>query len=608
MSFRREIFATIGGFRVGMGRIGKRPVGCEETELCIRAKQQWPMRTILYNPAAQVFHRVPAERSCWRYFRQRCFAEGISKAQVTQHVGSNDGLASERAYLLQALPMGIGTGIADSLRGQRAGILRAVAIIFGLCLTTLGYLIGKAQQRSNQFGPSSAQTSVVEPSAPNFTPALVLQVELSQALPAVTAIEPTSQRRYQRALTLVRLHSKPLGVVEIPLKPNGLGAEEYARHIWYALGPAINQHLEQDGLPTIHALTATGLPQANEPACQHECSVHTAQAPKVSVVIATRNRTASLAITLDSLLASTYRNFEIIVVDNAPSDNATADLIQQKYSQHPQVRYVREDRPGLAVAHNRGLQKINAPLVAFTDDDVIVDRHWLAEIVKNLQSDPQIGCVTGMIAPAEIETPAQGWIEQFGFSKGFTRRIFDLHSHRPNNPLHPYAAGTFGSGANMAFRASALYAIGGFDPALGAGSTALGGDDLESFFQIIVKGYKLVYEPAALVHHWHRRDYAGLRRQAYGYGVGLTAYLTKTLVDNPLRVFDFVRKAPYGLRFALKLRSANHLPKQSDYPSELTRLERRGMLYGPIAYLRSRSRLRLHDKNLFFTPDQLHVT
>jgi GT2 family glycosyltransferase len=370
----------------------------------------------------------------------------------------------------------------------------------------------------------------------------------------------------------------------------------------------INQHLAQDGLAPIQTLSAAGIPHSTTPACQYARIQLTAQAPKISVVIATRNRTASLALTLDSLLASTYGNFEIVVVDNAPSDHATADLIQQTYSQHPQVRYVREEQPGLALAHNRGLQEINAPLVAFTDDDVLVDCHWLAEIVKNMQSDPQIGCVTGMIAPAEIETPAQGWIEQFGFSKGFTRRVFDLHSHRPNNPLHPYAAGAFGSGANMAFRTSALYAIGGFDPALGAGSTALGGDDLESFFQIIVKGYKLVYEPAALVHHWHRRDYAGLRRQAYGYGVGLTAYLTKTLVDNPLRLFDFLRKVPYGLRFALKLRSATHLPKQSDYPQELTKLERRGMLYGPIAYLRSRSQLRFAKKHWLLVPDRVRIT
>ena len=55
-----------------------------------------------------------------------------------------------------------------------------------------------------------------------------------------------------------------------------------------------------------------------------------------------------------------------------------------------------------------------------------------------------VGCVTGMILPAELQTPAQGWIEQYGgFSKGFRRRIFDLNEYRPENPLHPYTRRRF---------------------------------------------------------------------------------------------------------------------------------------------------------------------
>jgi GT2 family glycosyltransferase len=356
--------------------------------------------------------------------------------------------------------------------------------------------------------------------------------------------------------------------------------------------------LQQDGLPPAPTLTAAGLATPSQPRCEAQRAAVLAAAPFVSVVIATHNRTESLRATLHSLLALEYPHYNIIVVDNAPSNNATAQMIRQEFAHEARIRYIYEAQAGLAVAHNRGLQEVTAPIVAFTDDDVLVDRHWLTEIVRSFRSAERVGCVTGMIIPAELETPAQGWIEQFGFSKGFEQRIFDMEEHRPPSPLHPYTAGAFGSGANMAFDTQILHAVGGFDPALGAGSLAMGGDDLASFFQIVASGYRLIYQPAAFVRHWHRRDYAGLRRQAYGYGVGLTAYLTKTLVDRPTRLLDFARHAPRGLQYAFKLRSPQSVPDPHGYPRELTTLEHQGMLYGPIAYLRSRHKVRRTDQRV----------
>lgn len=143
MSFRREVFEAVGGFRSGIGRIGTRPVGCEETELCIRLRQHAPDQTLLYEPAAQVDHRVPAIRGRWAYFRSRCYAEGLSKALVARLVGANDGLASERTYTLRTLPQGVLRGVIDTVRqGNAAGIARAAAIIAGLATTTAGYAVG----------------------------------------------------------------------------------------------------------------------------------------------------------------------------------------------------------------------------------------------------------------------------------------------------------------------------------------------------------------------------------------------------------------------------------------------------------------------------------
>jgi glycosyltransferase involved in cell wall biosynthesis len=143
MSFRRDVFETVGGFRDGLGRVGSRPLGCEETELCIRARQRWPDGRFIYEPRAWVYHRVPLHRSTWGYFRSRCYAEGLSKALVSRTVGSKDGLASEAYYTVRTLPAGCLRGLADTVRyGDATGLARAGAIVAGLGFTTAGYLNG----------------------------------------------------------------------------------------------------------------------------------------------------------------------------------------------------------------------------------------------------------------------------------------------------------------------------------------------------------------------------------------------------------------------------------------------------------------------------------
>jgi len=145
MSFRRHVFAAIGGFRDGIGRVGARPVGCEETELCIRLRQRWPDAALLYDPSARVYHYVPPERARWRYFHARCYGEGISKAAVARLVGGRDGLASERSYVLRTLPAGLACGIRRAI-DDPAALARAGVIAAGLAITAAGYLAGTASE------------------------------------------------------------------------------------------------------------------------------------------------------------------------------------------------------------------------------------------------------------------------------------------------------------------------------------------------------------------------------------------------------------------------------------------------------------------------------
>jgi glycosyltransferase involved in cell wall biosynthesis len=438
--------------------------------------------------------------------------------------------------------------------------------------------------------------------APDFVPARIIEIEVSQPLPAVSAFNEKTGQCYRRALCLVRLHSQPLGLVELPLDERGVSAEECAAHIWRALSEEINAHLLQDGLVAVRELGVQGLFCATVPACLEEREQFLTHVPFVSVIVPTRDRPQQIRLCLQSLLTQAYSRYEIIVVDNAPQTNATADFIRQTYGDVPQVRYIREDRPGRCLALNKGMMAASGEILAFTDDDVIIDRYWLLELVRGFSRAEDVACVTGLVLPLELETPAQGWLEEFGgYSKGFTRSIFDMGEHHPQTPLYPYTTGRLGTGANMSFKAAFLRSVGGFDVALGAGSLAQGAEDLAAFFQVVTGGYQLVYEPAALLYHPHRRDYAALRKYMYCCGVGLTAYLAKILLDRPRLLLDLVPRLSYGLFFTLSPRSPKNCRKSAQYPKELSVLELQGMLYGPLAYMRSRWRMRHVHKLLALT-------
>jgi glycosyltransferase involved in cell wall biosynthesis len=143
MAFRRSTLLALEGFREGVGRVGARPLGDEETELGIALHARWPHARIVHVPAARVRHWVPAERASWRYLRSRCWAEGRSKALLTQHVGAPDALASERRYATRVLPAGVWRGVSDGLRGDRCGFARAASIVLALSTTALGYAAGR---------------------------------------------------------------------------------------------------------------------------------------------------------------------------------------------------------------------------------------------------------------------------------------------------------------------------------------------------------------------------------------------------------------------------------------------------------------------------------
>jgi GT2 family glycosyltransferase len=159
MSFHRQPLVELGGFREGMGGLETGPIGCEETELCIRARQRWPDRVTLYVPDAHVRHTVSPERTSLPYFLSRCHAEGRSKAVVASLVGRMDGLETERKYVRRTLAAGIVRGLWGALR-QRSGFGRPLAILLGLAATTAGYASGRLRGADGDARRLREQTSI----------------------------------------------------------------------------------------------------------------------------------------------------------------------------------------------------------------------------------------------------------------------------------------------------------------------------------------------------------------------------------------------------------------------------------------------------------------
>ncbi|WP_082599867.1 glycosyltransferase family 2 protein [Nocardioides sp. Soil777] len=544
MAFRADVFAGGEGFSLVVGRVGASATGCEETELCIRLRQHRPDASILFEPRAVVHHRVTPARERFAYFARRTFAEGRSKAAVARLVGARDALSTERSYVARTLPAGVGRGLVSTCwRGDLSGAARAGAISIGFLLTATGYGLGRVGGLAR---PASASEDG------DFVPIRLVQLELTDPSP------PAAAPGYRRARVLVRSEGRPVGTTDVPLDEG-------------RVGPVAEARIREDfGSSTPRPSPTVASPRAI--------------APGVSVVVATHDRPRELQRCLDSLLATHYPCLQVIVVDNAPSSSVTRDMVQHDY---PTVTYVHEDVAGLARAHNRGLQHVAAPVVAFTDDDVVVDPSWVRSLAAQFSSD-RVGCVTGLIWPAELETPGQAMIEAHGgFGKGFATRTFDLDGSRPDDPLFPYTAGALGSGANMAFRTDVLRELGGFDPALGAGSRGRGGDDLAAFLDVIEAGYSLVYEPAAIVHHHHRREAGDARTQALNYGIGLGAYLTRAVSRRPSSAIDFLRLAPRAVVHLVASSSAGDPGLGADRVRRLLPWQLLGLVRGPFVYARS---------------------
>jgi GT2 family glycosyltransferase len=342
----------------------------------------------------------------------------------------------------------------------------------------------------------------------------------SLASPVGDAIALTGSDGYSLARLLVRDGRAVLGFVELPVV-----------HL-----PEIGGSIAVDDL----LAKVKSLPEAG-------ATVDPIHTPTVTVVICTRDRADQLRGALTSVLAIDYPAFDVVVVDNAGSTDATRDLVVDEFAD-PRVRIIREPIPGLSRARNTGLLAATGEIVAYTDDDVVVDSHWLRALVAGFSRGEDVACVTGLVPSGELRTPVQRYFDdRVSWSANLVVREFRLAEPPADLPTFPFSVGEYGTGANFALRRSVLLALGGFDTAFGVGTRTGGGEDLDIFTRVLFAGSALVVEPSALVWHRHRADLGALRSQAVGYGTGLGAWLTKVAL-NPDMLKVAIRRAPSAVR------------------------------------------------------------
>jgi O-antigen biosynthesis protein len=378
---------------------------------------------------------------------------------------------------------------------------------------------------------------------------------------------------------LIRIHGAPVGHVCIPTQPQKSLATRARQAADHSLREQLELHILWDSY--------NECPDPSQWDASLACPRRfpTSNDAGLSIVICTRNRANQLSACLRTLQEITYSPIEILVVDNAPNCNETRTVVTSLAQDDHRIRYTCESRPGLSMARNHGLARASFELVAFTDDDVIVDPGWATAISAGFASDPEAVCVTGMVASGALDTEAERYFDtRYPWGAAFEPRRYDLTAYRHPSRLYPFKAGIFGTGANFAVRREAVMQLGGFDPLLGAGSPGRGGEDLDLFLRLVLAGGRICYIPSALVWHRHRADIGALGEQVYSYGYGLGAYLAKHARNRKLPG-SLIIHGPQQL--SLMLNRMRRASEESQLRRDGQRLkfdEARGFLRGAFSY------------------------
>ncbi|MFQ6063902.1 MAG: glycosyltransferase family 2 protein [Candidatus Bathyarchaeia archaeon] len=250
--------------------------------------------------------------------------------------------------------------------------------------------------------------------------------------------------------------------------------------------------------------------------------------PLVTIVVCTKNRPQILRQCLSSIYLTRYSRKECLLVDSSHGNFAKQVA---KMAKSYAFRYMYQAERGVSAAKNLAITRANGDILCFTDDDCVVGENWVENLIRNYNS-PEVKCVTGRTIPEARDTVIEKF---FTHDKGLKRCEFmsgqEESLFRMLRRVVPYLMSTvslqgiapvpwcIGVGNNCSFRKDVFESIELFDEGLGAGSPKKGGEDLDVFYRIYQAGFKLIYEPNAVVYHVNQRD-SGSILMNYGKGGG----------------------------------------------------------------------------------------
>jgi glycosyltransferase involved in cell wall biosynthesis len=323
-------------------------------------------------------------------------------------------------------------------------------------------------------------------------PIKITDLELSQE------ITPLAVDGYNGVCALVRYHGRPIGWInsDSPLS-SVLSIESVTRAVDDQVGWQCIQAV-------LGAVPGNAEPQSNG-------------LPAVSVIVCIDDSISRISKVLHHLHHLEYPEYEVLLIDYG-----TVPRDRSEWQTYSTVRYIRCEHASLACARNRGIVEARHSLVAFIAPHSYPDRQWLTVIGSTLVM-PHVKAVTGLVAPAELETDAQIQFEHggYGLGRGLDRRVIRRQQLGDRDLLR---ANGFGSGANMAFHRETLIMIGQFDPRFTVDLPS-GGGEVELLHRLVARGYTLVYEPAALTWYMPRRDLETVRAQVFDQGRAFGLYL-----------------------------------------------------------------------------------
>lgn len=244
-----------------------------------------------------------------------------------------------------------------------------------------------------------------------------------------------------------------------------------------------------------------------------------------SVVIPTYRRPEDLSRCLDALSHQDYPVFDVIVVDNSPGDPATREVAERWGA-----RYVRESKPGLCRARNRGALVSSSEIIAYLDDDSVPETGWLRALAEEFE-DKSVMAVGGKTMPVTMQTDAERIFSQV--RGGAYNRPSPLIVDKSSPFWFEICGfGGIGAGCNMAVRRSAFEVWSGFHERTDRGTPVYGGGEQHAFFSLVKLGYKVSYTPHATVRHPFPRTMDQLRHRYLRDLTASTAYFTMLLLEE----------------------------------------------------------------------------